>query len=360
MTCYNARQLLHIGPSRWEAVRLRLHLLHCAGCREEARAVHTLGRALAALPHHQPSPVLLSRILAVPQGSSVTTPIKEKRTMRRFAYVAAIMLAIAALAVLVLPGRGRKQDARTILAGVAHAMEQVTSIHQSGRAGNWQGLMPGRFDTWLGPRATAGCFYDKDSGELLASRADIDARKWWFYDGRKHTLYVADLTPVIDRATRAIPRLAKYFLAGHFEKDPQRYKWPDAQSSVTTETRDGRPVKVVTINRKLDVEDLKPPLHVTDRYVYVVDPSTERLLALRRYFMHKDGTEVLIEDTDKIEYDVAIPGEKELLAPATDVHTVSAAVTVVKEHGTFLTLTFNGERLNEGSMFTTMEVPRGK
>lgn len=358
MKCHSARRLLHIGPTRTESIALSLHLVRCASCRQEARILHDVNRTVAARPRYQPSPGLLPRILTVTHGSTAAIPTKEKRTMRRVLYAAAAMLAVAALATIALPGRGKKDDARTILAGVAHAAEQATSFHQSGRTGNPQGLLPGRFDSWFGTRAMATRFYDEGSGTLVASRADLDARQWWFYDGRSHTKYLADLSPVMSEATRAVPRLMKYYIEGHFEQDPVRMGWPDAKASVTTETRAGRPVKVVTIDRQLDIPDNKPPIHVTDRYVYEVDPATEHLLATRRYWVHKDGTQVQLDDTDTIEYDTPIPGDAELLSRAKEVHTVTANASIVRERGgTFLVLTYDGKRLNEGSMLTTMEVP---
>jgi len=278
--------------------------------------------------------------------------------MRRVMYAAAAMLAVAAFATIVLPGRGKKDDARTILAGVAHAAAEATSLHQSGRTGNPQGLLPGRLDSWFGTRAVATRFYDEGSGMLVASRADLDVRQWWFYDGRSHMKYVADLSPVMSEATRAVPRLMKYYIKGHFEQDPVRMGWPDAKASVTTETRAGRPVKVVTIDRQLDLPDNDPPIHVTDRYVYEVDPATEHLLGTRRYWVHKDGTRVQLDDTDMIEYDAPIPGDAEILSRATEVRILTANATIVRERGgTFLVLTCDGKRLNEGSMLTTMEVP---
>ena len=358
MRCHNAKRLLYLGATRRETISLRLHLLGCASCRQEARTLSDVNQALAVHPRHEPSPLLVSRILAVTHGSTAATPTKEKRTMKRVVYAAAAMLAVAVLATIALPGRGKKDDALTILAGVAQAAEEATSLHQSGRTGNPQGLLPGRFDSWFGTSAMATRFYDEGSSVLVASRADLDARQWWFYDGRSHTKYIADLSPVMSEAARAIPRLMKYYIKGHFEQDPVRMGWPDAKTSVTTETRAGRPVKVVTIDRQLDIPDNKPPIHVTDRYVYEVDPATEHLLATRRYWVQKDGTQVQLDDTDTIAYDTPIPNDAELLSRAKEVHTATANASIVRERGgTFLVLTFEGKRLNEGSMLTTMEVP---
>ncbi len=281
---------------------------------------------------------------------------RRTRWIPRAAAAAAVVA--LGLGLLVLPGRFAANDAQTILAGVAQAMEQATSLHQSGRTGSQQGLVPGRFDRWFGARATATRYYDRDTGVLLAGRADLDARRWWFYDGRTGTRYVADLTPVMAEAGRAVPRLIKYFVDGQFEEAASRYDWPDARTAVTTGTRAGRPVKVVTIDRPLDLPENQPPIHVTDRYVYEVDTSSSHLLATRRYWVHEDGTEVLMEDADVIEYDVPVAGEEELLAPAETMRSVSATAALVHERGgTFLVLMVDGKRLLEESAFTTMEVP---
>jgi len=285
-----------------------------------------------------------------------------RSTARRTRWIPRVAAAAAVVALglgfLVLPGRFAADNARNILAGVAQAMEQAASLHQSGRTGTQQGLVPGRFDSWFGARAIANRYYDRDTGVLLAGRADLDARRWWFYDSRTGTRYVADLTPVMAEASRAVPRLIKHFVDGKFEEAASRYDWPDARTAVTTGTRAGRRVKIVTIDRSLDLPENQPPIHVTDRYVYEVDASSHHLLATRRHWVHEDGTEVLLEDVDVIEYDVPVVGEEELLASAEGVRSVSAMAPLVHERGgTFLVLMADGERLLEGSAFTTMEVP---
>jgi len=278
--------------------------------------------------------------------------------MRRLAYVALGVVVMVIGAVIIIPGRGRKLDARAILADVAHAMEQVTSMHTIGRDTSAGKPLPGVVEDWYSARAEAHRYYDKGSGVLLASRADLDSRQWWFYDSTSHTLYKADLTPVMEQATKAVPRLFAFYTSESINDRLEGQKWPDAQVWARMEVCDGRKVMVVTCDRRLDIEDIQPPIHVTDRYVYEVDPSTHRLLAHRRYWQYKDGTEKLIHEVSSIEYDVPVPSQQLLLAPAQQVHEVQATVVAVKEYGdNCLVLEYQGERLNPGTILTTLKFP---
>jgi len=280
--------------------------------------------------------------------------------MRRLAYVVAVMVAAGALAVLVVPRQG-KQDARGLLLSVAQAMEQVASMHTTGRDTSAGKPLPGVVEDWYSARAEAHRYYDKSSGALIASCADLDSRQWWFYDGRSQTLYKADLTPVMEQASKAVPRLFAFYTSESVKDMIEGQKWPDAQvwcTSARMEVCDGRKVMVITCDRKLDIEDTQPPIHVTDRYVYEVDPSTHRLVAHRRYWEYGDGTEKLINEVSSIEYDMPLPTQQQLLAPAKEVHQAQATARAIKEDGdNCLVLEFKGERLNPGSILTTMKFP---
>jgi hypothetical protein len=357
MRCDQARSSLYGGAGGWERVLLGLHLWRCTVCRKEAQQGRALEGALDALPRYAPSGNLLPRLLAVAGESPVMTETKEKRTMRRVVYVGIALAAIAALAVITLPGRGGKKDVRTILADVAQAMEQVTSMHTVGRDGGPQGMAPGVGEAWWGLRAHAHRYYDKGSGILLASRADLDSRQWWFYDSREHTLYRADLTPVMARATKAMPIYLRFMASGDLREKLSK-NWPDAGLSVASEPREGRQVTVITCDRKLDLEDFKPPIHVTDRLVYEVDPATDLLSAERRYWLHKDGKQQLMHEFSAFEYDVPIPSREALLEAAGEVKEVQATVADIIENGDkCLVLEYQGKRLLPGSVFTTIKGP---
>ncbi len=359
MRCDQARSSLYGGAGGWERVLVGLHLRRCANCRAEAKQIRGLDAALETLPRYAPSDGLLSRLLAISAATSATTETKEKHTMRRAVYVGIALAAIAALAVIALPGRGGKKDVRTILADVAQAMEQVTSMHQSGRADAGRKLAPGRFESWVSYRTRAERYYDKATGNLLAGHADADTMQWWFYQSGTGKLYRADLRPFADEARRSIAAFAKFHLATN-AKQMLTENWSHVKQSVSTEQRNGHEVAVLTFAWEKDLP-LNPPVHVTDRQVYTVDLNTDRWLTIRRYFKYPDGHEDLIEDTDLIEYDVPVPGDDELLAPAKEVHVVPATAALEEDGGvTYLVMKAEGRKINEGSAFTTMEVPKGK
>jgi len=357
MRCDQVRSKQSVGIRVWERVAVSWHVRRCASCRAKAKQSSGLNAALDALPRYPPSEALLSRLLALPSTSPIVTETKEKHTMRRVVYVGIALAAIAALAVIALPGRGGKKNVRTILADVAQAMEQVTSMHTVGRSGGPQGMAPGMAEDWWGPRAHAHRYYDKGSGMLLASRADLDSHQWWFYDGREHTLYRADLTPVMARATKAMPIYLRFMASGGL-KEKLSKNWPDAGLSVTSESRADRRVTVITCDRKLDIEDFKPPIHVTDRLVYEVDPGTDRLSTERRYWLHQDGAQQLMHELTTFEYDVPIPDRETLLQEAGEVKEVQATVADIVEYGDkCLVLEYQGKRLAPGSVLTTLKGP---
>jgi len=74
MRCDDAKRLLYLGAAPTETIALRLHLLSCTRCRQEARMLNDVSRAIAEQPRHEPSPLLVSRILAVAHGATADTP----------------------------------------------------------------------------------------------------------------------------------------------------------------------------------------------------------------------------------------------------------------------------------------------
>jgi len=127
---------------------------------------------------------------------------------------------------------------------------------------------------------------------------------------------------------------------------------------VASESRDGRRVTVITCDRKLDLEDQTPPIHVTDRYVYEVDPSTDLLSSERRFWLHPDGRQQLMEENSHFEYDAPIPGEAALLQKAGKVREVQATVAdIVAYSDKCLVLEYQGKPLVSDSVFTTLKGP---
>jgi len=355
MNCERARAMM-LGAEG--GLRVALHLLHCPACRAEAGRIRALDSALQTLPRHAPPEALLAKVLAAADSPSVLPQTKESHMKRRVLLAAAAMVVIAALAAVVVPGRHGTRDAKTIFASVAQAMENVTSLYMGGRVSGGKELMPGLQEMWMGERAQAVRYYDKGAGKLMAAKADLDTKQWWFYDGRTKALYRADLTPVWDKAEKAVPRLLRFYRSGGLT-DRFLKNWPHIKHEMAVEKRDGGDVGVLTFFFEQDLPGT-PPQHVIDREVFEINLADDSLLAQRRYFKYPDGTERIIEDLSTITYNTPVPEDKELLAEAKQVPEVAATVLVDQtQNGLYLRLAVDGKPINEGSAPTTMEVPRG-
>jgi len=229
--------------------------------------------------------------------------------MRRFAYVALAMFAIAAAAVLVIPGGGKNGEARSLLTGVAHALEQAQSLHIVFRgtetdpeASGAMRLMPGWGEIWVGESAVHSRYLGPEGALRYASVVDCQASSWWVYVQDKSAVYEADLGPLGARACDIIARLAEMIRASQLT-EAMRARIPGARESVEMATREGREVALVTLS--YTPEGAGVPVHV--REVFEVDPATSHLLSTRKFARTGDGAEELVGAVDKVEYDVPLP-----------------------------------------------------
>jgi len=219
------------------------------------------------------------------------------------------MFAVAVAAILVIPGGEKNGEARSLLTGVAHALEQAQSLHLvfRGTQGDPEApgvmrLMPGQGEIWIGDRAVH-MHYLGAEGELLhASVLDCQAGFWWVYARDKSALYQADLEPLGGKACEIIDRLAEMIRASHLT-EAMRAHFPDAQQSVEIVRRDGGAVALVTVSYTTDAGGV--PVHV--REVFEVDPETNHLFSSRKFARTGDGAEELVGAVDKVEYNVALP-----------------------------------------------------
>jgi len=253
--------------------------------------------------------------------SPVRTRKREGLKMRHIAFAGIALLAIAIAGGVLIPRAGHKPDARSILIAAVQAAEEAKSVYFVGRGtGSSKAtpsrmlMMPGRAEVWVGMRGNeAGTYmrYVTPDGRLrmaAASSINPNTGEWWFYDYGKQTRYVADVTPIADKAGQVVAESAemlrsKMLTGGIAAMLAERV--PDLKKSVTYETRDGRKVAVVTITFTARTS----PTRVTERMVTDVDAETKHLLSMRQYAQAEGAEEELVGAIDRVEYDVPVPAD---------------------------------------------------
>lgn len=273
--------------------------------------------------------------------------------MRRLAYVVAVMVVIGALAAVVLPGRGKKQDARGLLLSAVHAMELADSVHLSGfgNAPNQSSpvgirMQPDRFDIWVSGRAFAVRQTDP-SGKLLgASGLSLDTGELWDYGSDSGVRHVADITPVADKAAEMINGAMRVLVTDNLRAVIES-GLADVTESVSTETRGGRQVKVATYRGTFATS----PRRITYRYVFELDPDTNRIISMHQYAQAEGSPEELVAYLDQVEYGVPVSTS---LAPA-GAKTVPAEL-VVEDTARALSLIMKVD----GKEVSRTEAPRPK
>jgi len=246
--------------------------------------------------------------------------------MRRLAYVVGVMVVLAVAAAVFVPGRGRKQDARGLLLSAVHAMELADSIHLSGYGsapdkGSAVGIQmqPDRFDIWVSGRAFAVRQTDP-SGKLLgASGLSLDTNELWDYGSDSGVRHVADVRPSADKAAEMINGAMRVLVTDNLRAVIES-GLADVTESVSTETRGGRQVEVATYRGTFATS----PRRITYRYVFELDPDTNRIISMHQYAQAEGSPEELVAYLDQVEYGVPVPTN---LAPA-DAKTVPAELVV--------------------------------
>lgn len=249
--------------------------------------------------------------------------------MRRLGYVLGAMVILAALAAVVVPWRGDRADAFTVLTAAAQAAEQANSIRIV--RGPTDRVPPGTpltffMSGWGGPHTeerliAAGPHsvrrLDMHDGSLfLYFVQDADTGEYSFYDRREKTLYTADLRPLQPIATQVVAHNAKEtWKSEQFEEQLAQLKQSVAdkamQQSVTDGAYSGRKCQVVTIGWTV----AKVPKLITSRLAFYLDPDTKRPFAERQYLKVEGQPERMIGNIVKIEYDVPFPPRDRILFP---------------------------------------------
>jgi hypothetical protein len=327
--------MLHEGGGAIKSLAVRAHLVVCRRCRAEACSVRVVREAVEEFGRYEPPADLLPAILAVPKESApLQVPVKEERGMRRIVFASIAIVAVLIGGAIVIPGRWKKPDPRSILVGVVEAMENAKSIHVVGRGTrpatdtpSGMRMMPGSMDIWLTTRAAYVRGLAPDGTLEVATALSVDDLKWWAYEGGKRTLHVADLAPIAARATKAVSSLHEMwlsaFLARQF-KEIVAEKFPDAKQEVAIETRGGRKVAIVTVTFTVKTS----PRRVTERCVFEVDAETKHVLTMRQYARAEGAAEELVGALDKVDYDAPLPDVSSALRVPEGTKTVQATATI--------------------------------
>ena len=345
MNCIRAREVIqNRRRSFHERAALWGHLSHCADCRAAARTMQTLRVGLQEVSHATEPPLdLLAEVLAVPEGQSSVRPTnREGRKMKRLAFVALILLVLSIGTVLVVPGKKHpgNSQAHSILIGVVQAMEQVKSFRAQGRVLksaaetlNMSRMIPfkGDFDLWLDEAAGYVAVKNPDGTLSAAYVMNVATNSWWLYFGDKKVVCRADLRPVADGAAKVIAGAQRMFLSAM----TMEQSWKSSskgEESVRYEERDGR--EVALINVTFDIPRISQN---TGRFEMEVDTQTNRILAMRTYIKVGNAPEELVEEFNKIEYDVPLPTELAALTPPKGTKVIQATAEI-KESDKHLSL----------------------
>ena len=386
MKCSRARQMLQDSEGGLRSVRrlrsaLRwLHTARCGACRAEARSVRLLRRALRDIGRFQPPAELLARILDVPACGTAALgcdraatlrlrsgraagrgyiSTKGDRRMRRIAFAGVALLVVAIGAAVMIPGRGHKADARTILIAAAQAMEEAETVYAAVRGTedakdrpSGMKLSAGTMLSWVGPRAMYGHHVTPDGKLTVAIMMNLDSRELSVYDDDKHIRYVADFAPIAPKApefmARVLDTLRWAAISGKIKQVFEAAGLQDVKESVASELRDGRKVNVVTVEGVLKTQ----PQRVSDRWVFEVDAATNHMLTARRYVQAEGGAEELILSVDKVQYDVPPPAQLSAFEIPEGTKTVQATAVIEQTEKT-MSLVMKAE----GRVFMRSEVP---
>jgi len=268
------------------------------------------------------------------------------------------LLAVAVTAAVFVPRRGAKQDARSILIAAAQAMEEAKSVHFAGHGSgpskdtpSGMKMMSERFEIWAGSSKGYVRVVSPDGKLSGLTVLDADAREWWNYDAKDNAVYVADLTPIADRVGDAVAQVNQMLRSSLATPTPGEIKtlvgaagFCDIKESVTSQTREGRKVLVVTVTATIS----SSPRKVTGRWVCEVDAETNRLLTMHQYAQAEGSPEELVQVVDLVEYDVPFPAAPTKLGLPEGTKTVQATATIEKSASLLrLVMTADGKRIGQ-------------
>ncbi len=253
--------------------------------------------------------------------------------MRRLAYAMVFVLVIGLAAGVFT--RTRTPSGKSLLIGVAQAMEAARSIHVIAHGNRADSTSPSgmRFDPepdemWESVDDHGVVRRDLQGGVLSTSGISLDGEVMWMYDSRSGLWYIADLTPVFSVAAEVVQLRARQGLRGEAPRVP--YGLADVHESVHMETREGREIAVITYTG-INNGGERP---LAERHVFEVDMATNHLLNSRRYVQAPGSEEQLLESVDHVDYNVPVPTD----APEKEHATVVRATVRAEENAEDLSL----------------------
>lgn len=302
MKCDEARDLLANTLGLAQRLALRLHLLRCPACRAEAAQLRTLHAALGDLPRFGPPPELLPTLLAQAQAVAQNVKTrKEIRPMKRLAFVAVFLIVIGLLAGGLLT-RHAPPDGRSLLIGVAEAMEQAKTIYVRGHA-NVSGRYPwgradeGYYEKWYSPEGFRWEVYSKEGEHQYSLTGNVEKGSTWMYFPDRNLVYVFEvgreaLAAYVGYCTNRFLDAQIWFVSD-LERDHDVTDW--------TEIIDGRKAMVVEV----DLGTGAGGLH-RGTVDYVLDAASGRLISVMQYGPDNYASP-LMAAIDALEYDADIP-----------------------------------------------------
>ncbi len=209
------------------------------------------------------------------------------------------------------------ESAKSLLASVAEAMESASSVHMSGFGSEGDKDSPTgmkmddkRFDIWVSPRFMAMCQANAEGKIVVAAGADLETNKVWGYSADDATRYVADITQQKEGVRAVLQGNMRMMVQGQFARGP-RLPLKDGTTEETTEEREGRVIRVITVCGESKGISSGPGVAgdkvLRMRFVLEVDKETNHLLNMRQYAQAEGHPEVQVGCLDRIEYDVPAP-----------------------------------------------------
>ncbi len=319
MKCDEARDLLANTLGLAQHLALRLHLLRCPDCRAEAAQLRTLHAALGHLPRFGPPPELLSTLLAQAQAVAQNVKTrKEIKPMKRLVFVAVLLIVIGLLAGGLLT-RHAPPDGRSLLIGVAEAMEQAKTIYVRGRPNvsnigdpPWGRLGEGYYENWYSPEGSRHDLHDAEGNLLYSSIMNVASGVACFWQAPSHW-FPSGVATTYSVGTEDLRLSVRSARETYLNGELRIARLIDEGRAFTTREGvwNGTEVTVVEVDHGITSSGL--PRGTGEFYL---DPRTGHLLGLRQYGPETHG-KPLTADMQIAEYGIDIPASTfDLDAPA--------------------------------------------
>jgi hypothetical protein len=239
-------------------------------------------------------------------------PAQGRQRNRLLIYTVACLIIIGLITggILTKPGDWKNREARSLLMSVANAMENIQSISYKYRftphtQDKWdsQPTITGSSYLYASPQEIYQRRWDKDGKLETAEGVNLAELTWWVYTNG--TLYVADTTPVKKNLTRGMMNVTKMFTSPSSDNvwgmiiDTMGMQ--DPNSSVTTEQRNGREIKVLTFKGRF--------MNGIQRKVLEIDAQTNHLLEAHEYYQPDGKAEYESAVLEDVQYNMPAPAD---------------------------------------------------